>query len=222
MTGGPSHTSESSTFDIGTLLRELDAIFEAQQGPTHAEPHLVAGLETAQSLGDSGAVLTILNELTGFYRVTSAHPAAVATARRAMALAQELGLEGSDAYATTLINVATALRSAGEYEEALALYRQALATAQATMSPRDRRIAALHNTLSMLFSDQGQPALARTELEAALAAVVEGHRLLATPAQLEEGPALVLVRARDRARPEEVARADRRAVDGHVGEHLGG
>lgn len=174
MTGGPSHTSESSTFDIGTLLRELDAIFEAQQGPTHAEPHLVAGLETAQSLGDSGAVLTILNELTGFYRVTSAHPAAVATARRAMALAQELGLEGSDAYATTLINAATALRSAGEYEEALALYRQALATAQATMSPRDRRIAALHNNLSMLFSDQGQPALARTELEAALAILRAG------------------------------------------------
>ena len=174
MTGGSSHASESSTFNVTAHLRELDAIFEAQQGPTHAEPHLNAGLEAAHKLGDSGAVLTILNELTGFYRVTSAHPAAVATARRAMALAQELGLEGSDSYATTLINAATALRSDGEYEESLALYRQALATAQATMSPRDRRIAALHNNLSMLHSDQGEPALARTELEAALAILRAG------------------------------------------------
>ena len=52
-------------------------------------------------------------------------------------------------------------------------------------------------------------------------AVGEGQRLLAAPAELEEAAAGVLAGAGDRARPEEVAGAHRRAVDGEVGEHLG-
>ena len=49
--------------------------------------------------------------------------------------------------------------------------------------------------------------------ERALRPVVERHGLGAAPRQLEEAPAGALLRPRDRARPEQVAAAQRRAVD---------
>ena len=49
-----------------------------------------------------------------------------------------------------------------------------------------------------------------------------GERLLAAPAQLEERAALVALGAADRAGREQVAGPERGAVDGQVGEHLGG
>src|SRR3954452_12411011 len=48
------------------------------------------------------------------------------------------------------------------------------------------------------------------------------NRLLPTPGQLDEGTALGLVQPGDGARCKEVARAGRCAVNGEVGEHLGG
>lgn len=155
--------------DVPALLRGLDAIFAAHQGPTQAEPYLLDHLERARAVADAGAELTVLNELMGFYRSQSRHEDTVRIGRQALALAQQMGIVGSEAYATTLINTATGLRAAGRHDEALDLYRQALAASEATMRADDRRLAALHNNLSVLLSDQGDAAGAERELRAALA-----------------------------------------------------
>ncbi|SDD79044.1 Tetratricopeptide (TPR) repeat [Sanguibacter gelidistatuariae] len=161
--------SGTSIYDLDAFLRGLDAIFDAHQGATHADPYLLSSLVEAERLHDEGAQLSILNELMGFYRSQSRHDDATATGSRALTLADQMGIKGTDAHATTLINAATALRAASRYDDALDLYRQALATSEAAMSPTDRRLAALHNNLSILFSEMGDQPQAAAELAAALA-----------------------------------------------------
>lgn len=160
--------STSGRYDVGELLRGLDAIFEEHRGANDAEPFLRAALVECVELGDRGAELTVLNELMGFYRSVSRHVEATEVADRALALVAALGIEGSDAGATTLINAATALRAAGRYDDAFVAYHRALEGAEATMASHDRRLAALHNNLSILFSETGDQPRAADELRAAL------------------------------------------------------
>ena len=159
----------AGVFDLAAFLAELDAIFAAHDGPTRAEPFMRNALDQAEQWGDDGARLSILNEMLGLYRSLGRHDAGAAVAESVIALADTMGLAGTDAYATTLINVATAHRAAGRHDAALDAYGRALATAKSTMGPRDRRLAALHNNVSILFSERGDKALAHDELAAALA-----------------------------------------------------
>jgi tetratricopeptide (TPR) repeat protein len=159
----------AGAFDLTTFLAGLDAVFAAHDGPTTAETYLLDGLVAAEMTGDDGAQLSILNELLGLYRSTGRHDEGEVTAQTALALASHMGVAGSDAYATTLINVATAHRAAGRTEQARDAYAQALELSRTTMGATDRRLAALHNNLSMLHSDMGDTQRARAELVAALA-----------------------------------------------------
>lgn len=151
------------------LQRELDAIFDEGRGARDAEPFLMGALAEAERVGDRAMMLTVQNELAGLYRAFSRHEEAVAAAESALALIDDLGADGSDVHATTLINAATAQRAAGDHDGALARYRRALAISESTMAPTDRRLAALHNNLSMVYSETGDDARARDELRAALA-----------------------------------------------------
>ncbi len=170
MTTPDAHSSTPlEPFDLTGFLAGLDAIFAAHDGPALAETYLRDGLAAAEKAGDDGSRLSILNELLGLYRSTGKHDEGAETAARALALADHMGLAGTDSYATTLINVATAHRAAGRHAEALDAYTQALAIARATMGPHDRRIAALHNNMSMLHSETGDGDRAREELVEALA-----------------------------------------------------
>ncbi|MCG2797975.1 MAG: DUF4037 domain-containing protein [Cellulomonas sp.] len=166
---GGARATSSDPFDVPGFLRGLDAIFAAHQGPMRAEPYLLDHLARARAVADDGAELTVLNELMGFYRSQSRHEDTVAVGREALALATRMGIIGSEAYATTLINTATGLRAAGRHDEALDLYRQALTASEATMGADDRRLAALHNNLSVLLSDRGDAPGAERELRTALA-----------------------------------------------------
>ena len=156
-------------FDIDAVLRGLDEIFDAHEGATRAEPFLLSGLAGAERLQDAGAQLSILNELIGFYRSQSRHDESAEVSTRALALVADMGLTGTDAHASTLTNAATALRAGGRHEASLDLYRQALAMGEASMRPTDRRLAALHNNLSILFSEMQDNGQAAAELTAALA-----------------------------------------------------
>lgn len=155
-------------FPLAPFLAELDAIFAASEGLNRAEPHLLDGLAQAEDLGDKEACLSILNELLGLYRSQGRPSETLTTGERALAAVIEIGKAGTEAHATTLINVATAHRAAGRYAEAEAAYRDALQIARATMAPTDRRLAALHNNLSLLLSETGRAAWAHGELMEAL------------------------------------------------------
>lgn len=155
----------SADMDQVAFRRQLDALV-AEGNLAEAEPFLTDAL--ARSASDPAAQLMIRNELMGLYRSISRHADAVAQAESALALARDMGITATDAWVTTLINAATALRAAGQHERALDHYRSAYDAAQTLMAPTDRRLAALHNNLSIAYSDLGESERARTELEKAL------------------------------------------------------
>lgn len=160
--------SAAATFDAEAFLKGLDAIFEAHEGATKAEPYLLQAMDDAENAGDDAGLLTVLNETMGFYRSQGRHEDNQWIVQRSIELALRMRLEGTEAWTTTLINAATSMRAAGRYDQAEDLYHQAIDSAKTTLSPTDRRTAALHNNLSMLYSETGRPEQALHELEAAL------------------------------------------------------
>lgn len=160
--------SAAATFDAEAFLKGLDAIFEGHEGATKAEPYLLQAMDDAENAGDDAGLLTVLNETMGFYRSQGRHEDNQWIVQRSIELALRMRLEGTEAWTTTLINAATSMRAAGRYNQAEDLYHQAIDSAKTTLSPTDRRMAALHNNLSMLYSETGRPEQALHELEAAL------------------------------------------------------
>ena len=159
-----------ATFDVQRFLRGLDAIFDAHKAPEQAEPYLQKARTEAEHSHDDAGLLTVLNETIGFYRSQGRHTDNLPIIRESLSIADHLHLQEIDpqAWATTLINAATGMRAAGQYEEAEQLYRQALDAAMSVFSPTDRRLAALHNNMSMLYSETGRLNQAKRELEQAL------------------------------------------------------
>ena len=163
-----SYMQPDGSFDTQAFLDGLDAIFNAGKARDQAEPYLQQALVDAENAGDDAGLLTVLNEIMGFYRSQGRHQENMWMIQRAIELATRMRIEGSEAWTTTLINAATGLRAAKKYDQAEDLYRQALASAAKTLGPKDRRLAALHNNLSMLYSETDRPDQAEQELRQAM------------------------------------------------------
>ena len=163
-----SYMQPDGSFDTQSFLDGLDAIFSAGKARDQAEPYLQQALVDAENAGDDAGLLTVLNETIGFYRSQGRHQENMWMIQRAIELATRMRIEGSEAWTTTLINAATGLRAAKKYDQAEDLYRQALASAAKTLGRKDRRLAALHNNLSMLYSETDRPDQAVQELRQAM------------------------------------------------------
>ena len=158
----------AATFDVNAFLTGLDAIFAAHDAAQKAGPYLQQAAIDAENAGDEAGLLTVLNETMGFYRSQGRHDENQWIVQRAIELALRMGLEGGEAWTTTLINCATAMRAAKHYDQSEDLYRQALVCAERSYAPTDRRLAALHNNLSMLYSETDRIDKAEAELREAL------------------------------------------------------
>lgn len=159
-----------ATFDTQQFLNGLDAIFDRHAAATEAGPYLEQAMVDAENAGDEAGLLTVLNETMGFYRSQGRHKENQWIVQRALELAARMGLTTgtSEAWATTLINCATSMRAAEQYDQAEDLYHQAQSVCQHSLAPTDRRLAALHNNLSMLYSETNRPDKAELELREAL------------------------------------------------------
>ncbi len=148
------------------LLRKLA---EAQAANETAETIAAAAAAQTKSTAQSNPLqLSILNEIMGFYRSRGEHAKNQPIINRALNLADSMHLAGTEAGTTTLINAATSLRAAGDYDRAEKIYTQALDESAATLGPKNRKLAALHNNLSMLYSETGRTSEAIEELNQAL------------------------------------------------------
>lgn len=155
---------------------ELDEMFANHAGADAIESYLLRKLAEAQAAAETSAAneeanslqLSILNELMGFYRSRGEHAKNQPIIDNALDLAKKMNLAGSEAGTTTLINAATSLRAAGDYDRAEKIYTQALNESAATLGAKNRKLAALHNNLSMLYSETGNTSEAIEELNQAL------------------------------------------------------
>lgn len=135
---------------IDEILKKLDGLF-ADEKLEKVEPFLLSCMRQAKAGDEYGIYISVGNELIGFYRSISRYEEAFAVAEDVLLLMEELQLEGTVHFATTLLNTATAYRAAGRYEEALADYRRALEIYQRDLPKDDYRLAGLYNNISILL-----------------------------------------------------------------------
>lgn len=107
--------------NIELILQQLDALF-AKHKIELVEPFLLQKIEEAQQIGDTSVIITLMNELIGHYRETGEFDKSIACCRQILELMEQLGLKGTTAYATTLLNVANACRAAGLLRESMVYY----------------------------------------------------------------------------------------------------
>lgn len=141
--------------NVESFYETLDSFFAKQQ-IDQVDPFLVSSLEQAKEEEDYGAYISVCNEMIGFYRSISAFEKAYIAAEDVLLLMEELNMENTEHFATTLLNAATAYRAAGDYATALRYYRQALQIYDGILPPQDYRYAGLYNNMSILLEKMGE------------------------------------------------------------------
>lgn len=136
------------------ILKQLDELF-AQHKMQEAEKFLLSVLQEAVQVDDSSAVITLLNELIGYYRETGEAEKSTDYCSRLLLLLKNNGLEGTVPYATSLLNVANAYRAAGLLRDSMTLFEKVRAIYIENLEDSDFRYAALYNNMSLLFQEMG-------------------------------------------------------------------
>ena len=163
---------------LDKFYEELDSYF-AKQEIDKVDSFLSASLEQAKEEEDYGAYIGICNEMIGFYRSVSAFEKAYVAAEDVLLLMEELQMENTEHFATTLLNAATAYRAAGDYATALRYYKQALQIYNGILPPEDYRFAGLYNNMSILFekTEENEEAIASAERALAIIEKLEGGEM---------------------------------------------
>lgn len=154
--------------DVDEFYSNLDAMFAQHASANSIESYLLNALNKSQAANNNELQLSVLNEIMGFYRSRGEHAKNNPIINSALDLLKIMRIFDTDAGTTTLINAATSLRAAGNYERAGKIYTQALLDAEKTLGTKNRKLAALHNNLSMLYSETGRAGDAISELKRAL------------------------------------------------------
>lgn len=156
--------------DVQAFYAKLDDFFAKNQ-IDRVDSFLCGSLEQAKEEKDYGAYISICNEMIGFYRSISAFKKAFDAAEDVLLLMEELQLDRTEHFATTLLNAATAYRAAGNDKQAYVYYEQALQIYEGLIPPDDYRYAGLYNNMSILLEKMEQNAKAIQYAERALAII---------------------------------------------------
>lgn len=141
--------------DIDRFFEELDSYFE-KNDTAGVDDYLTASLQKAQEEEDYAAYISIANEMIGFYRSVSAFEKAYVAAEDVLLLMEELNLEESEHFATTLLNAATAYSAGGDFAQAMRFYRQAVQIYENLLKSEDYRWAGLYNNMSILLEKMNE------------------------------------------------------------------
>lgn len=156
--------------NMDAFFEELDSYFDKNQ-VEKIDDFLTASLARAKEEEDYAAYISICNEMIGFYRSVSAFQKAYEAAEDVLLLMEELKLEDTEHFATTLLNAATAYSAAGDYAQALRLYRQAMQIYERLLQPEDYRWASLYNNMSIMLEKAGEDREAVESAKRALAII---------------------------------------------------
>lgn len=154
--------------DINVFFRRLDEMFAQGKSPEEIDIYLCESLAEANEEHDYSAYVSIGNEMIGFYRSISQYEKCFQISEDTLMLMEELQLDGTEHFATTLLNVATGYRAAGRLNESLSYYARALQLYEQLLSPGDYRFAGLYNNISILLEQLNDNEKAIIFLERAL------------------------------------------------------
>lgn len=153
--------------DINQVTEELDALFAQEkidEIPQFLESHIVQAVEE----GANDVLLTLYNEIIGFYRETGQYDRSIEYCHKALTLIDDMGIQDTIPYATTLLNAANAHRAAGMLQESLELYNRVRPIYVAHLDEDDMYFANFYNNLSLLYQEMNDFASAKEQLVNAL------------------------------------------------------
>jgi tetratricopeptide (TPR) repeat protein len=156
--------------DINQITEELDTLF-AQEKIGEIPQFLESHIAQAAQEGAQEVLLTLYNEIIGFYRETGQYALSIENCHKAVALMKEMGIQDTIPYATTLLNIANAHRAAGLLQESLELYNRVRPIYVAHLDENDMYFANFYNNLSLLYQEMGDFASAKDQLVNALSIV---------------------------------------------------
>ncbi len=153
--------------DLNQILSQYDSMF-GKNSLLEIEEYLVDVITEAKEKSERGILVTLLNEIIGFYRDTTQKEKALHYCEQLQQILKEMQLEGRIDYATSLLNVANAYRQFGLFKESLDLYRIVETTYKGQVSQNDFMYASLYNNWSLLYQEMGDFEAARDMLKKAL------------------------------------------------------
>lgn len=156
--------------DINQITEELDTLF-AQEKIAEIPQFLESHIAQAAQEGAQEVLLTLYNEIIGFYRETGQYALSIENCHKAVALMKKMGIQDTIPYATTLLNIANAHRAAGLLQESLELYNRVRPIYVAHLDENDMYFANFYNNLSLLYQEMGDFASAKDQLVNALSIV---------------------------------------------------
>ncbi len=137
--------------NINEFYNKLNELFQETKDLEQLDAYLCESLAKANEEKDYGSYVTIGNEMIGFYRGTAQYDKCFRISEDTLMLMEELQLDDSEHFATTLLNVAAAYCSAGRLNESLSYYARALQVYEQILEPFDKRFAELYNNISVLL-----------------------------------------------------------------------
>ncbi len=156
--------------DINTILTEYDSMFGRCE-LAEIEAFLQQNIEQAKDAGEYGAMITLLNEIIGFYRDTTQREKALNYCDTLLDVMNQLKLQGRVEYATSLLNIANAYRAFGLCGESVDLYEQVYENYKVNVEPNAFAYASLYNNWSLVYQEMGEFEQAKELLLKALVVV---------------------------------------------------
>ena len=153
--------------EMNNFYYQVDRLFEEKK-LNEAEEFMKETLAQAEAESDAGAVITVCNELGGYYRAVSRYSDGISLYEKALKLMRDMGMARSEHYGTTLVNYATTYTMAGDTIKALNLYTEAAEIYAEAGLGADYRLATLFNNMSFLCQDLEDYPQAQEYLEKSL------------------------------------------------------
>ena len=147
--GGPS----VEPIPVGRFIEKLDELLYKKNDIEGARRHLDFWERAAKAGNDTRGLLTVENEMMGFFRQNGTKEEAYAAADTALGLLDELGLSDHVSGATTYLNAATVYKTFGEPTKAVENYEKARGIYEKHLEKTDPRLAGLYNNYALALCD---------------------------------------------------------------------
>lgn len=140
--------------NVEKTLEQLDTLL-AQHRTNEIEGFLLEKIEESVSQGDTGSLITLMNELIGYYRENGEYEKSLVYCKQVLQVAVEAGLSGTIPYATTLLNVANSCKAAGLLREAMMYDEKVREIYANNIEDTDFRYVNLYHNMGLLFQEMG-------------------------------------------------------------------
>lgn len=155
-------------------MEEIDVLY-SQQKIEEVEQLLIQKIDELKQENQTLQAISLINELIGIYREKGDKQKGTKYCEEVLNLFKENNLKNDANYGTTLLNVATANRSFGNYELSKSYYDECMEIYDSEIDENDYRYASLYNNLSLLSIELGDMQESINYLEKSLK-ILENHK----------------------------------------------